>query len=128
MATWLVGDGLTCGQQASQFSGLFKKVAKHPGAMRARELQSSLRYIFQADDIPMDVALLGMEDDGTVLFLSDGSVSLTDMGEKARRMEAKRSKSRSGFYLGCVLLGEVPNDYTPGLSQKNIHPVEGALS
>ena len=41
----------------------------------------------------MDVTLLGMEEDGTVLFQSDGRVSLTDMGNKQERIEAKRSKS-----------------------------------
>ena len=51
------------------------------------------RYIFQTDDIPMDVALLGMEEDGMVQLQSDGSVSLTDMGDKERRIVARRSKS-----------------------------------
>ena len=72
---------------------ILAEVAKHPSGMRETELQSRLRYIFQTDDIPMDVALLGMEEDGTVLFESDGSVSLTDMGEKQSRIESKRSKS-----------------------------------
>ena len=72
---------------------ILAEVAKHPSGMREADLQSRLRYIFQTDDIPMDVTLLGMEEDGTVLFLSDGSVSLTDMGDKERRIEAKRSKS-----------------------------------
>ncbi len=72
---------------------ILAEVAKHPSGMREADLQSRLRYIFQTDDIPMDVALLGMEEDGTVLFQSDGSVYLTDMGDKERRIAAKRSKS-----------------------------------
>ena len=72
---------------------ILAEVAKHPSGMRDADLQSRLRYIFQTDDIPLDVALLGMEEDGTVLFQSDGSVSLTDMGNKERRIAAKRSKS-----------------------------------
>ena len=72
---------------------ILAEVAKHPSGMREADLQSRLRYIFQTDDIPMDVTLLGMEEDGTVLFQSDGSVSLTAMGDKERRIEAKRSKS-----------------------------------
>ena len=72
---------------------ILAEVAKHPSGMRDADLQSRLRYIFQTDDIPLDVALLGMEEDGTVLFQSDGSVSLTDMGDKERRIAAKRSKS-----------------------------------
>ncbi len=72
---------------------ILTEVAKHPSGMREADLQSRLRYIFQTDDIPMDVTLLGMEEDGTVLFQSDGSVSLTDMGDKERRIAAKRSKS-----------------------------------
>ena len=69
------------------------EVAKHPSGMPETDLRSRLRYIFQMDDIPVDLALLGMEEDGIVLFQSDGSVSLTDMGYKLRRSEAKRSKS-----------------------------------
>ena len=61
--------------------------------MQEADLRSRLRYIFQTDDIPVDLALLGMEEDGTVLFQSDGSVSLTDMGYKLKRTAAKRSKS-----------------------------------
>ena len=72
---------------------ILAEVAKHPSGMREADLQSRLRYIFQIDDIPMDVTLLGMEEDGIVLLQSDGSVSLTDMGNKQRRIEAKRSKS-----------------------------------
>ena len=72
---------------------ILAEVAKHPGGIREADLQSRLRYIFQTDDIPMDVALLGMEEDGTVLFQSDGSVSSTDIGDKERRVAAKRSKS-----------------------------------
>ena len=72
---------------------ILAEVAKHPSGMRDADLQSRLRYIFQTDDIPLDVALLGMEEDGTVLFQSDGSVSLTNMGDKERRIAAKRSKS-----------------------------------
>ena len=69
------------------------EVAKHPSGMREADLQSRLQYIFQTDDIPVDLALLGMEEDGIVLFQSDGSVSLTDLGYKLRRIVAKRSKS-----------------------------------
>ena len=69
------------------------EVAKHPGGMQEADLRGRLRYIFQTDDIPVDLALLGMEEDGTVLFQSDGSVSLTDMGYKLKRTAAKRSKS-----------------------------------
>ena len=69
------------------------EVAKHPGGMREADLQSRLRYIFQMDDIPLDLALLGMEEEGIVLFQSDGSVSLTGMGDKLRRTAAKKSKS-----------------------------------
>ncbi len=69
------------------------EVAKHPSGMQEADLRSRLRYIFQTDDIPVDLALLGMEEDGTVLFQSDGSVSLTDMGYKLKRTAAKRSKS-----------------------------------
>ena len=72
---------------------ILTEVAKHPSGMREAELQSRLRYIFQTDDIPMDVTLLRMEEDGTVLFQSDGSVSLTDMGDKERRIVTRRSKS-----------------------------------
>ena len=69
------------------------EVAKHPSGMQEADLRSRLRYIFQTDDIPVDLALLGMEEDGTVLFQSDGSVSLTDMGYKLKRTATKRSKS-----------------------------------
>ena len=69
------------------------EVAKHPSGMREADLRGRLRYIFQADDIPIDLALLRMEEDGIVLFQSDGSVSLSDMGYKLRRTAAKRSKS-----------------------------------
>ncbi len=72
---------------------ILAEVAKHPSGMREADLQSRLRYIFQTDDIPMDVALLGMEEDGMVQLQSDGSVSLTDMGDKERRIVARRSKS-----------------------------------
>ena len=71
---------------------ILAEVAKHPSGMRETDLQSRLRYIFQTDDIPMDVTLLGMEEDGTVLFQSDASVSLADMGDKERRISAKHSK------------------------------------
>ena len=71
---------------------ILAEVAKHPSGMREADLQSRLRHIFQMDDIPMDVALLGMEEDGTVLFHSDGSVSLTDIGDKENRIAARRSK------------------------------------
>lgn len=69
------------------------EVAKHPSGMREADLQSRLRYIFQMDDIPFDLALLAMEADGIVLFQSDGSVSLTESGYKLARTIAKRSKS-----------------------------------
>ena len=72
---------------------ILAEMAKHPSGMREADLQSRLRYIFQTDDIPMDETLLGMEEDGTVLFQSDSSVLLTDLGVKERRMAAKRSKS-----------------------------------
>jgi len=69
------------------------EVAKHPSGMKEADLLGRLRYIFQTDDIPVDLALLGMEEDGIVLFELDGSVSLTDLGYKLRRTAAKRSKS-----------------------------------
>ena len=69
------------------------ELAKHPGGMREAVLLGRLRYIFQTDDIPVDSTLLGMEESGIVMFQSDGSVSLTDMGNKLRRTAAKRSKS-----------------------------------
>ena len=69
------------------------EVAKHPSGMREADLQSRLRYIFQMDDIPFDLAVLAMEADGIVLFQSDGSVSLTESGYKLARTTAKRSKS-----------------------------------
>ncbi len=69
------------------------EVGKHPSGMQEADLRGRLRYIFQTDDIPLDLALLRMEEDGIVLFQSDGSVSLTDMGYKLRRTAAKRSKS-----------------------------------
>ena len=69
------------------------EVAKHPSGMQEAALRGRLRYIFQTDDIPVDLALLGMEEDGIVLFQSDGIVSLTDLGYKLRRTAAKRSKS-----------------------------------
>ena len=69
------------------------EVAKHPSGMQEADLRVRLRYIFQTDDIPFDLTLLGMEGDGIVLFQSDGSVSLTDLGYKLRRTVAKRSKS-----------------------------------
>ncbi len=56
------------------------EVAKHPSGMKESDLRGRLRYIFQSDDIPLDLALLRMEEDGIVLFQSDGSVSLTDLG------------------------------------------------
>ena len=61
--------------------------------MQEADLLGRLRYIFQTDDIPVDLALLGMEEDGIVLFQSNGSVSLTDLGYKLKRTAAKRSKS-----------------------------------
>ena len=69
------------------------EVAKQPSGMREEDLRSRLRYIFQTDDIPVDLALLGMEEDGIVLFQSDGSISLTDMGRKLGKTVAKRAKS-----------------------------------
>ncbi len=72
---------------------ILDEVAKHPGGMQEADLVGRLRYIFQTDDIPMDVALLGMEEDGMVQLQSDGSVSLTDTGDKERRIVARRSKS-----------------------------------
>ncbi len=69
------------------------ELAKHPSGMQEPDLQGRLRYIFQTDDIPVDLALLGMEENRLVNFQSDGSVSLTDMGNKLGRIEAKRSKS-----------------------------------
>ncbi len=68
------------------------ELGKHPSGMREADLRGRLRYIFQTDDIPVDLALLGMEENDVVMFQSDGSVSLTDMGNKLRRIEAKRSK------------------------------------
>ena len=72
---------------------ILAEVAKHPSGMREADLQSRLRYIFQTDDISMDVSLLGMEEDGTVQLQSDGSVSLTNVGHKERRIAARRAKS-----------------------------------
>ncbi len=69
------------------------ELAKHPSGMPEAVLRGRLRYIFQTDDIPVDLALLVMEENDIVMFQSDGSVSLTDMGNKLRRIEAKRSKS-----------------------------------
>ena len=69
------------------------EVAKHPSGMGEADLQNRLRYIFQTDDIPIDLALLGMEEEGIVVFQPDGSVSLTDAGNKLSRVAAKRSKS-----------------------------------
>ncbi len=69
------------------------EVAKHPSGMREADLQSRLRYIFQTDDIPVDLVLLGMEEEGIILVQTDGSVSLTDLGIKLGRTAAKRSKS-----------------------------------
>ena len=72
---------------------ILAEVAKHPSGMREADLRSRLRYIFQTDDISMDVSLLGMEEDGTVQLQSDGSVSLTNVGHKERRIAARRAKS-----------------------------------
>ena len=69
------------------------ELAKHPSGMQEANLRGRLRYIFQSDDIPVDLTLLGMEENGVVLFQSDCNVSLTDMGNKLGRIEAKRSKS-----------------------------------
>jgi len=69
------------------------ELAKHPSGMQEPDLRGRLRYIFQTDEIPVDLALLGMEENGMVLFQSGGSVSLTDVGNKLGRIETKRSKS-----------------------------------
>ena len=69
------------------------ELAKHPSGMLEADLRGRLRYIFQTDDIPVDLTLLGMEENGIVMLQSDSNVSLTDMGNKLRRTEAKRSKS-----------------------------------
>ena len=69
------------------------ELAKHPSGMQEANLRGRLQYIFQTDDIPVDLALLGMEEDGIVMFQSDSNVSLTAMGNKLRRTAAKRSKS-----------------------------------
>ncbi len=61
--------------------------------MQEVDLRGRLRYIFQTDDIPVDLALLGMEENGIVMFQSDSNVSLTAMGNKLRRTAVKRSKS-----------------------------------
>ena len=68
-------------------------LAKHPSGMQEADLRGRLRYIFQTDDISVDLALLGMEENGIVMFRSDGSITLTDMGNKLTRTAAKRSKS-----------------------------------
>ncbi len=65
-------------------------VAKDPSGMQEADLLGRLRYIFQTDDIPVDLALLGMEEDGVVLFQADGSFSLTDLRYKLSRTAAKR--------------------------------------
>jgi hypothetical protein len=67
------------------------EVSKHPSGMPEVDLRSRLRYIFQLDDIPFDAAILQMEEEGTVLFQSDGSVSLTDSGKK-QSQAIKREK------------------------------------
>ncbi len=69
------------------------ELAKHPSGMQEPDLRGRLRYIFQTDDMPVDLALLAMEENGVVMFQSDGSVSLTDRGNKLSRTAAKRSKS-----------------------------------
>ena len=69
------------------------ELAKHPNGMQEANLRGRLQYIFQTDDIPVDLALLGMEENGIVMFQSDSNVSLTAMGNKLRRTAAKRSKS-----------------------------------
>jgi hypothetical protein len=69
------------------------ELAKHPSGMQEQDLRGRLRYIFQTDDIPADLTLLGMEENGIVVLQSDGNISLTDMGNKLGRIEAKRSKS-----------------------------------
>ncbi len=69
------------------------ELAKHPSGMQETNLRGRLQYIFQTDDIPVDLALLGLEENGIVMFQSDSNVSLTDMGNKLRRTAAKRSKS-----------------------------------
>ena len=69
------------------------ELAKHPNGMQEANLRGRLQYIFQTDDIPVDLALLGMEENGIVIFQSDSTVSLTAMGNKLQRTAAKRSKS-----------------------------------
>jgi len=69
------------------------ELAKHPSGMQEGNLRGRLQYIFQTDDIPVDLSLLGMEENGVVMLQSNGSVSLTNMGNKLGRIEAKRSKS-----------------------------------
>ena len=69
------------------------ELAKHPSGMQEVNLRGRLQYIFQTDDIPVDLALLGMEENGIVIFQSNSNVSLTAMGNKLRRTAAKRSKS-----------------------------------
>ena len=69
------------------------ELAKHPSGMQEANLRGRLQYIFQTDDIPVDLALLGMEENGIVMFQSDGGVALTDLGYKLRRTAIKRSKS-----------------------------------
>ncbi len=69
------------------------ELAKYPRGLQEPDLRGRLRYIFQTNDIPVDSTLLGMEENGIVMFQSDGSVSLTSVGNKLGRIEAKRSKS-----------------------------------
>ena len=72
---------------------ILAELGKHPSGMQEADLRGRLRHIFQTNDIPVDLTLLGMEENGVIMFQSDGSVSLTDMGNKLGRIEAKRSKS-----------------------------------
>ncbi len=69
------------------------EVAKHPRGMPEADLRGRLRYIFQTDEIPVDQALLSMEEDGIVLLQSDGNVSLSNKGYILGMTAAKRSKS-----------------------------------
>ena len=60
---------------------ILAEVAKHPSGMRETDLRSRLRYIFQTDDIPVDLALLGMEENGIVMFQSDSNVLINCHGK-----------------------------------------------
>ncbi len=68
------------------------EVAKYPSGMQEVDLRGRLRYIFQTDDIPLDSALLQMEEDGMVFLQSDGTVSLTDIGKVRSRVFGRGKK------------------------------------